>query len=441
MSVRGLLWLSLYMILICLPLGVAAIWPEPFADTPLLMKLGVAFGFLAFTILGLEFSLISKIQPVASAFGMDALIRFHRQLGLAATLFVIAHAVALIYNGYPLAWLNPFGPETTWAMRWAIVSGAALILLIALSLARQHLRIRYEWWQWSHSILAKIVVLAALAHLLLVGAFSSQRPMQFVLGTYVLVVLGISIYFQLLKPFWMWSRPWLVVENLKLSADTRTLKLGPANHSGFRFEPGQFAWLSTGSSPFHKDRHPISMSSAASDELGHPIEFTVKNLGDWSGKVVPALRPGSKVWVDGPYGVFTPDREQGPGYVLIGGGIGITPLLSMCETFAARGDLSPVYLFYGSSSFESLRFRDRFEALQTRMNLQVTYALENVPEGWKGETGFITQDVLQRHLPEQSKRFQYFICGPGPMMDSIETILPKIGIPPNQIHTERFVMV
>ncbi len=441
MSVRGLLWLSLYMILICLPLAVAAIWPGPFADTPLLMKLGVAFGFLAFTILGLEFSLISKIQSVASAFGMDALIRFHRQLGLIATLFVIAHAIALIYNGYPLAWLNPFGPETTWAMRWAIVSGAALILLISLSLARQQLRLRYEWWQWSHSILAKIVVLAALSHLLLVGGFSSQRPMQFVLITYVLVVLGISIYFQLLKPFRMWSRPWVVVENLKLSADTRTLKLRPDNHPGFRFEPGQFAWLNTGSSPFHKDRHPISMSSAASDKLGRPIEFTVKELGDWSGKVVPALQPGRKIWVDGPYGVFTPDREQGPGYVLIGGGVGITPLLSMCETFAARRDPSPVYLFYGGSSFESLRFRDRFETLQTRMNLEVIYALENAPAGWKGEVGFITQDVLQRHLPEQSKRFQYFICGPGPMMDSIETILPEIGIPPNHIHTERFVMV
>ena len=183
------------------------------------------------------------------------------------------------------------------------------------------------------------------------------------------------------------------------------------------------------------------MSSAAPDESGQPIEFTVKDLGDWSGKVVPTLQAGSKIWVDGPYGVFTPDREQGPGYVLIGGGVGITPLISMCETFAARGDLRPVYLFYGSKSFESLRFRNQLETLQTRMNLHVIYALENVPESWKGEGGFITQDVLQRQLPLQSRRFQYFICGPGPMMDSVEKILPKLGIPSGQIHTERFVMV
>jgi predicted ferric reductase len=110
MSVRGLLWLSLYLTLITLPLGVATIWPGEFADIPTLMKVGVAFGFLAFTILGLEFSLISKIQSVASAFGMDALILFHRQMGLVATILVIAHTVVLVYNGYPIQWLNPFGP-------------------------------------------------------------------------------------------------------------------------------------------------------------------------------------------------------------------------------------------------------------------------------------------------------------------------------------------
>lgn len=441
MPVRGLLWLSLYLILIALPLGVATIWPGEFADIPTLMKLGLAFGFLAFTILGLEFSLISKIQSVASAFGMDALIRFHRQMGLIATILVMAHAVALIYNGYPLEWLNPFGPDTTWAMRWGLLSAFAVLSLIVTSLARQQLRLPYEWWQWTHDLLAKLVLLSALAHLLMVGAFSGQRPMQIVIGGFAVLMVGISVYFQVLKPLWMWSRPWVVVENLKLSTDTHTLKLKPDGHPGFRFEAGQFAWLNTGGTPFHKDRHPVSMSSAASDELGQTIEFTVKDLGDWSGKVVPNLQPGTRIWVDGPYGVFTPDREQGPGYVLIGGGVGITPLLSMCETFAVRGDLRPVYLFYGSASVESLRFRERLEALQTRMNLKVIYALEKPPEGWQGEAGYITQDLLQKHLPLQGKRFQYFICGPGPMMDSIERILPKIGIPASQIHTERFVMV
>ncbi len=79
---------------------------------------------------------------------------------------------------------------------------------------------------------------------------------------------------------------------------TRTLVLRPVGHPGFSFEPGQFAWLNMGRTPFHLEQHPISMSSG----------------GDVA-----------RVWVDGPYGVFSPDREEGPGYVLIGGGIGVVP--------------------------------------------------------------------------------------------------------------------
>jgi predicted ferric reductase len=441
MTVRGLLWLSFYLVLIALPLGVAAIWPGAAAGRPPLMQFGVACGFIAFTILGLEFSLISKIQPVASAFGMDALIQFHRQMGLVATVFLFAHAGALLYAGYPLEWLNPLNPDCGWAMRWGLMAFGALVLLVLLTLWRKQLRLAYEWWLCSHGILSKILVLAGLAHLFLFGGFSSQRPMRILLGVYMVGLVAISIYFQILKPLRMWSRPWKLVENRRESFDTRTLRLKPEGHPGFTFEPGQFAWLSTCKTPFHKDRHPISMSSAAVDELGQTIDFTIKDLGDWSGQIVPKLAAGTTVWVDGPYGVFSPDREQGPGYVLIGGGVGITPLVSMCQTFAARGDQRPVYLFYGSKSVESLRFREELESLESRMNLKLIYALEEPPASWPGESGYITAPMLSRHLPNQFKRYQYFICGPGPMMDSIERLLPQLGIPTSQIHTERFVMV
>jgi ferredoxin-NADP reductase len=75
------------------------------------------------------------------------------------------------------------------------------------------------------------------------------------------------------------------------------------------------------------------------------------------------------------------------------------------------------------------------------MNLQVVIVLSKPPEGWTGETGYITGDVLQRHLPQQYKRFQYFICGPTPLMDGMEKALPELGVPADKIHTERFDMV
>jgi predicted ferric reductase len=127
--------------------------------------------------------------------------------------------------------------------------------------------------------------------------------------------------------------------------------------------------------------------------------------------------------VDGPYGVFTADQKQGPGYVLIAGGVGVTPFYSMCLTFAERGDQRPVVLFYATGNFESLTFREELDALPERMNLKVVYVLVDPDPGWTGESGLITQDLPQRHhLPKQFKRMQYFVCGPAPMMDSMDAL-------------------
>ncbi|MGZ4812223.1 MAG: hypothetical protein ACXVZI_05590, partial [Terriglobales bacterium] len=123
------------------------------------------------------------------------------------------------------------------------------------------------------------------------------------------------------------------------------------------------------------------------------------------------------------------------------GGVGITPLYSMCLTLADREDARPVYLFYGRREYQELTFRDELDQLTLRMNLKVIYVLEHASGGWTGETGFIDSDLLRRYLPKQYKRFQYFICGPLPMMDAMEKLLPQMGIAPEYIHTERFDIV
>jgi predicted ferric reductase len=223
--------------------------------------------------------------------------------------------------------------------------------------------------------------------------------------------------------------------------DARTLVLQPVGHEGLSFEPGQFAWLSMGKTPFHGEEHPISFSSSAENQIEAEVSFTIKALGDWSNNVVPKIQPGTRVWLDGPYGVFSPDRDQGPGYVLLGGGIGITPLYSMCRTIADRGDVRPVFLFFGGRDLQELTFRPELDQLTRRMNLKCIYVLEHASADWRGETGFIDANLLRRYLPEQYKRFQCFICGPLAMMDTMERVLPTLGIAPENVHTERFAEV
>ena len=135
------------------------------------------------------------------------------------------------------------------------------------------------------------------------------------------------------------------------------------------------------------------------------------------------------------------DREQGMGYIFVGGGIGITPLYSMLQTMVEREDVRPVLLFYGGSDLDNLTFREELDELAGQMNLQIIYVLTDPPEDWEGETGYVTAGMMKRYLPKQFKRFIYFVCGPEPMMDAMEEALPELGIPPQNVHTERFDMV
>src|SRR5690606_40162353 len=109
---------------------------------------------------------------------------------------------------------------------------------------------------------------------------------------------------------------------------SRLRRLRRVGHGGFLFGPGQSAWLATGRHPVWSAQHPISIASSAEPAPDGALEFGIKALGDWSGEVVPALGPGARVWVDGPFGAFTPEGRPAQGYVLIAGGIGISPMRS-----------------------------------------------------------------------------------------------------------------
>ena len=438
--IRGTIWFGLYVFLVLFPLVIGAVF-HPARGRSFSLELGVACGYVGLAIMAFEFALISRVKSVSSAFGQDALEQFHRQMGYVAVMFVLAHPILLFLSGYTWSLLNPFWKRNLPMWRWGVVALYGLLLVVGLAVWRKNLKISYEWWRMTHAVISTLVVLFALIHMFMIGNYSASRPMRGLWALYALNFTGLALWYRIIRPIREWRRPWTVVDNIPERGNARTLVLHPTGHSGLAFEPGQFAWLTMGRTPFHFEQHPIAISSSAEIPAGGDIAFTIKALGDWSGEVVPAVKPGARVWVDGPYGVFSVDREQGPGYVLIGGGIGIAPLRSMCETLAAREDVRPVVLFYGCHDYEALTFREEFDGLSARMNLKAVYVLQQPGASWSGERGLIDADMLRRHLPRQYRRFQYFICGPAALMDAMEKMLPEIGVPQIQVHTERFDMV
>ena len=89
--------------------------------------------------------------------------------------------------------------------------------------------------------------------------------------------------------------------------------------------------------------------------------------------------------------------------------------------------------------WEDVAFHQELEELQAHLNLKIVHVLERPPEDWEGEVGFVTKEMLDRHLlPEERHTTDVFLCGPPPMMDAVIPALLELGIRPQQVHFERF---
>jgi predicted ferric reductase len=167
--------------------------------------------------------------------------------------------------------------------------------------------------------------------------------------------------------------------------------------------------------------------------------MTIRNLGDFTSNIHKVLA-GQRVYLDGPYGAFTIGNPADM-HVLIAGGIGITPMMSMIRTLADRSDQRPVVLLYGVQDWESITFREELEELKARLSLTVVYVLSKPTAGWAGETGFINAEIFKRYLMPPYADHEYFICGPNIMMDAIEKALGEMNVPMSKYHSERYSFV
>jgi predicted ferric reductase len=432
-AVHGTIWIAIYLLFILAPLFalLAGTWP-PVRD--FWTEFAVALGYSGLAMMGLQIGLTARFRYVTKPWGEDVIYHFHRQISLIAVGLIVTHAVVLT-AGRPqmLAPLNML--QAPWSARFAIVSIVALIALVVAALWRVRLKIGYEAWHLSHIILAVVAIAAGIAHMVGSGVYLVDPWKRALWIGLTIFWIGLLLYVRIVKPLFMLRRPYRVAEVRGERGDTSTLVMRPDGHPGFRFTPGQFGWLTLWGSPFKITGHPFSFSSSA-EAAGGRVEMTIRNLGDFT-SAIPKVSQGQRVYLDGPYGAFTIGNPADM-HVLIAGGIGVTPMISMIRTLADRGDRRPVTLLYGSRDWDSITFREELEALQARLNLTVVHVLANPPADWTGERGFITADLFRRHLPLPYASHEYFICGPNVMMDAIERALGQMRVPLSKYHSERY---
>ena len=135
------------------------------------------------------------------------------------------------------------------------------------------------------------------------------------------------------------------------------------------------------------------------------------------------------------------ERHESDGFVFLAAGVGVTPMLSMLETLADRGDDRPCLLVLGNRSEDHIIGHGQIRRLQERLpHLRVVHVISRPGEDWEGETGHIRTELLDRVLPEDRTSRQYFLCASEPVMDAATAALAELGVPEARVSAERFAM-
>jgi predicted ferric reductase len=431
----GIFWIGAYLLVVLLPVLLMLANPVP-SGRGFWLEFSIALGFTGLTQIALQFVLIARFKRITAPYGIDIILRYHRRIAILAITLILVHPLIIVLdNPSRLKLLNPIGGN--WASRSGWVSVLALGATAVLSIFRQQLKLEYERWRLSHLVLGVIAIVFAQLHVSLAGLYTNTPWKQAIwIGTAAAMV-GLVVYLRVIKPAWQRGYRWRVKEVRPERGDTHTLVLEPVGHEGMRFEPGQFAWIKLAHSPFTLEEHPFSFSSSA--ERPGELEFGIRKLGDFTARVgeVPL---GTAAFLDGPHGAFSIDRNQGVGYVFIAGGVGVTPIMSFLRTMADRSDPRPVLLIYAEKRMESTPYREALDELKRRLDLEIVYVLEEPPEGWEGEQGFVDAELLERRIPREGFGRRYFICGPPPMMEAVHDALMERGVPEADVEMERFVL-
>jgi predicted ferric reductase len=435
-TVGGVFWLLLYLAVVLVPVFLMLVPPVP-SGRPFWLEFSIALGFVGLTQIGLQFLLIARFKGLTAPYGIDIILRYHRQIAIVAVAAILLHPLIIVIdNPSRLKLLNPLSGN--WASRVALLSLAALLVIVVTSVFREKLRLDYERWRATHLGLGVAAIVFAQLHASMAGLYINTWWKQAIWIVMAVFMVSLVAFLRLVKPAIQKGSRWRVAEVRQERGDTHTLALEPVGHDGFRFEPGQFAWIKIAGSPWTLEEHPFSFASSA--ERTDRIEFGIKALGDFT-SAVGEIPPGTRAYVDGPHGAFTIDRYEAAGYVLVAGGVGVTPFMSILRTMADRGDPRPVMLIYADKTWDDVAYREELESLKGRMSIEVVYVLEEPPDDWEGEKGYVTAELLEERLPKEGFERDYMICGPPVMMDLVHATLLERGVPHARIQLEKFALV
>lgn len=201
------------------------------------------------------------------------------------------------------------------------------------------------------------------------------------------------------------------------------------------YKPGQYM-LVTVKSGGKELMHPFSFSSSPTAK--DFIEFTKKLTASEYSTMLKAFKPGDWARIDAPYGMFTFMGEHKK-IVLLAGGIGITPFLSICKYCTDIHLKTDIVLLYGCRNESEIVFKEELEKMaEQNPNLKVIFVLNEASSGWKSKVGFINVDLVKNEVPDFKGRV-FYVCGPPVMVTAVGKVIADLGLPSTQLKYESLV--
>lgn len=358
--------------------------------------------------------------------GLDKMYHAHQTMGKLSFALICLHPFFQFMRFVP-HWSKAFGlfvPGTVGAIDLGLSALVLMIVLIALTL---WIPIPYHIWKRTHEFFIVVLILAFL-HIFFINK-QVNASVFLSIWLYGFIAAGIAsyIYIRFLYRFFGPRFSYVVADIKQIRKKTWNVYLNPTHDERLTYQPGQFVYISFNNEKLGKEVHPFSLSSFP----GQPfLRISVKNLGDYTARLdYLQVNDFAKIW--GPYGCFYEkylydDKDA----VLIAGGIGITPFLSMIGFEAHRKSKRKTYILYCIKDEQRADFDKELNGYAA-MNPSIIYIRH-----CSDESGYLDVKTIKELCGLEKKNF--FLCGPKPMMDSFIKQLTQAGVKNSRIVFEDF---
>jgi len=398
-----------------------------FSNGKTFVALGRLTGLLAEFLILAGLILISRLPFLEKVYGFDELNKIHRWIGYGLVTVIVSHPLFLLIGYSSANEISLFKQFINFITKWEDVSGAffGIIILIVvgiISMPKIRWKLKYETWHFVHLFMYLAIGLV-FSHQINSGDVSNGTAL-FYWFLINFVVFGVLIFYRFLRPIILFLRHEFYIEKVAQEThDVCSVYIGGKNLDKFKFESGQhlrILFLDKKMLQFH----PFSFSSAYNGKF---LRISIKNSGDFTSQI-GNLKEGTKIIIDGPLGKFTELSAVKNKYLLIAGGIGITPIKAMIESLSEKG--RDFIFIFGNKTEKDIVFKKELDKIPHH------YVLSREKKN-EYENGYIDGEKIQRIAPDFKER-DIYICGPDLMLNSILDTLKNLGVDKSQIHYEKF---